>query len=130
MEFRLARGLGAGYIRPRVTCRFLKRDNKNEGLIIKPMKEGSRRFNLRGRKLPEFSARTGLLVGLILANAFVLFVIGLWQIQSREEYEERTRVLTQNIAAALNQNISRNVTAIDLGIRAVVDELERHSLLE
>ena len=94
------------------------------------MKKGTRRFNVRGLKLPAFSARTGLLVGLILVNAFVLSVIAFWQIQSREEYEERTQVLTQTIATALNQNISRNVTAIDLGIRAVVDELERHSLLE
>ncbi len=83
------------------------------------------RFNLATLDIPKLSIRVGLLLGLIFANLLVFSVVSFWQFQSRQNYEERTRVVTQNIAKALDQNVSKNVASIDLGIRAVVDELER-----
>lgn len=83
------------------------------------------RFNLATFKRPKPSIRAGLLLGLVFVNALVFSVVGFWQLQSRQDYEKSTGVVTQNIAKALDQNVSKNVASIDLGIRAVVDELER-----
>ena len=43
---------------------------------------------------------------------------------SREQYEERARLLTQNLALALDRSVSANIEKIDLALSAIADHLE------
>lgn len=45
---------------------------------------------------------------------------------SRDQYELQAETLTQNIASAVDQNVSDSIEKIDLALRTVVDELEEH----
>ncbi|WP_412481269.1 ATP-binding protein [Azonexus sp. IMCC34839] len=58
-----------------------------------------------------------------------MLLTGISLVQSRAQYEQRAEVLTQNIAQALDQNVSNNIARIDLALGVVVDELE-HQLAE
>ncbi|MDP1998505.1 MAG: sensor domain-containing diguanylate cyclase [Rhodoferax sp.] len=66
-----------------------------------------------------------LVVGLICANGLVIVLSVNSLYISRNHYEERAQTLTQNIANALDQNISNTIEKIDLALQFVVDELER-----
>jgi PAS domain S-box-containing protein len=65
-----------------------------------------------------------LISGLVGANAVVLALSGYSLYQSRQQYELRARTATQNIASALDQNVSNSIEKIDLALRTVVDEFE------
>lgn len=66
-----------------------------------------------------------LVAGLVCANALVLSLSANSLYVSREHYERRAQTLTQNIAGALDKNISGTIEKIDLTLHMVVDELER-----
>ncbi|MDD5247451.1 MAG: PAS domain S-box protein [Rhodocyclaceae bacterium] len=74
---------------------------------------------------PSRNLRTLLLSGLVGANILVFALAGVSLHQSRQQYEQRAQILTQNIARALDQDLSSSIEKIDLGLRAVSDELER-----
>ena len=69
--------------------------------------------------------RVWLIAVLIAANVVVLAVAGIWLKESRQHYEERARTVTQTISTALDSNLSASIQKIDLGVSAVVEELER-----
>lgn len=66
-----------------------------------------------------------LLPGLLAANLLVFALIGYSLSESRQNHERRADLLTQNIVAALELNLSHTVDRIDLALRSVADELER-----
>ena len=70
-------------------------------------------------------SRSLLLAGLVLANLLVFALVAYALSGSRHNYEHRAELLTQNIAAALDQNLANSVDKIDLALRSVTDELER-----
>jgi len=65
--------------------------------------------------------RTLLLLALIGANLLVVASSAYSLVRSRSHYEQQAELSTQNIASALDQNISASIQKIDL----VNDELER-----
>ena len=69
--------------------------------------------------------RTLLLLALIGANLLVVASSAYSLVRSRQHYERQAELSTQNIASALDQNISASIQKIDLMLRAVDDELER-----
>lgn len=66
-----------------------------------------------------------LIAGLVIANILVLVLSGYTLHRSRQFFELRAGTLTENIASAVDQNISRSIEKIDLALRSVGDELER-----
>ncbi|MEI7430911.1 MAG: PAS domain S-box protein, partial [Betaproteobacteria bacterium] len=70
--------------------------------------------------------RTLLIVGLVCANLMVLAFSGYSLYQSRQQYELRAQTLSQNIARAVDQEVSSSIEKIDLSLSTVVDELEQH----
>ena len=71
--------------------------------------------------------RTLLLLTLIGANLLVVASSAYSLIRSRSHYEQQAELSTQNIASALDQNISASIQKIDLMLRSVADELERQT---
>jgi len=69
--------------------------------------------------------RTLLLLALIGANLLVVASSAYSLVRSRSHYEQQAELSTQNIASALDQNISASIQKIDLMLRSVNDELER-----
>lgn len=69
--------------------------------------------------------RLMLVAVLVCANALVIVLSGNSLYTGRQHYEQQAQTLTQNIASALDRNISGTIERIDLGLHIVVDELER-----
>jgi PAS domain S-box-containing protein len=69
-------------------------------------------------------SRTTLIIGLICSGIFVLMLSGYSLYQSRLQYEHQAETLSQNIAGAIDQNLSSSIEKIDLAMRTVADELE------
>ena len=74
---------------------------------------------------PPQNLRKLLLSSLVLTNLLVVLLCIFSLQQSREQYEQRAESLTQNIASALDQDVSGSIARIDLALRTVADELER-----
>ncbi|WP_374342493.1 PAS domain S-box protein [Azonexus sp.] len=74
---------------------------------------------------PSRRLRVMLVASLVLANIAVIALAIQELHPSFLQYESRARVLTQNTAAAADQNVSSSVDKIDLALRTVADELER-----
>jgi signal transduction histidine kinase len=68
-----------------------------------------------------------LITGLVGINILVLALSGYSLLKSHQQYEVRAQTLTQNIAGAVDQNISSSVEKIDIALRAVVDKVEYHA---
>ena len=66
-----------------------------------------------------------LIAGLVCINILVVAFCSYFLHQSRLQYERTAEQLTQNIASAVDQNVSASVDRIDLALRTVADELER-----
>src|SRR3990172_417972 len=69
--------------------------------------------------------RTLLIASLVCTNILLLAFCGYFLYQSRLQYELTAERLTQNIASAVDQNVSSSVEKIDLALCTVADELER-----
>lgn len=70
-----------------------------------------------------------MIAGLAIANILV-FLIAIGSLyQSKQLHEKAAETLTQNIASALDLNITRDVQKVDLALLTVVDELQ-HELSE
>ena len=66
------------------------------------------------------------LMGLVLvANVLVAGLVGYSLHLSRHQYEQRAELLTQNLSAAVDRNVTTNIERIDLALLGLVDELER-----
>ena len=64
-------------------------------------------------------------VGALLPVLLVL-ALGAYALQtSRTQYEKRTELLTQNLAAAIDRSVSANIEKVDLALSSIVDHLER-----
>ena len=61
----------------------------------------------------------------LVANGLVIGVIGYSLHLSRNQYEQRAELLTQNLSAAIDRNVSANIEKIDLALLGMVDELEQ-----
>jgi signal transduction histidine kinase/DNA-binding response OmpR family regulator/HPt (histidine-containing phosphotransfer) domain-containing protein len=66
-----------------------------------------------------------LIAAMVAANVMVLALSAHSLYQSRQQYQLRAETLTQNIASAVDQNVSDSIEKIDLALRSVADELER-----
>ncbi len=66
-----------------------------------------------------------LIAGLVGANILVYALSGYSLYQSRQQYELRAQAQTQNVASALDQNVSASIQKLDLALHTVADELER-----
>jgi PAS domain S-box-containing protein len=65
------------------------------------------------------------MVSIIVVNIVVMVLSAQSLGHSRQQHELRSQTLTQNIAVALNQNVSNRIQKIDLALQTMVDELER-----
>lgn len=74
---------------------------------------------------PSRHLRLLLIAGLVASNLLVFVLTAFSLYQSRQQYQLRAEVTTQNIARALDQSLSASVERIDLALRTVADELER-----
>ena len=81
-----------------------------------PLAEGQQTMTRRLRWL--------VVIALVLANVLVALLAASSLLQSKRLHEKAAESLTQNIAAALDLNISKNVEKVDFALRSVVDELE------
>ena len=61
----------------------------------------------------------------LVANGLVIGVVGYSLRQSRSQYEQRAELLTQNLSAAVDRNVSANIEKIDLALLGMVDEVEQ-----
>jgi PAS domain S-box-containing protein len=96
-----------------VSIHFSKNKNNSGNSCLKnPEKNSSNRL------------RALLILGLLGVNLVILLMSAYALHQSRIQHELHARTATQNIASALDQNVSSSVERIDLGLRAVVDNLE------
>ncbi|MFZ4537092.1 PAS domain S-box protein [Propionivibrio sp.] len=78
--------------------------------------------------LPTMSSRhlRGLVILiLVISNVAVFGLSWYFLLHSRQQYELRARTLSQNIASAVEQNLSSRIEKVDLALRSVADELER-----
>lgn len=66
-----------------------------------------------------------LIAGLVGSNLLALCLSGYSLYLSRQQFELRAEVLSQNIASALDQHLSSSIEKIDLALHTVADELER-----
>lgn len=65
-----------------------------------------------------------LALSLVAINVIVVILLVYANQNTRLQFEQRAQIATQNIANALDQNISSSVDKIDLALLSVVDELE------
>jgi len=66
-----------------------------------------------------------LIGGLVCSNILVFILSAYSLLQSRQQYEARAEMLTQNIAGALEQSVAGSIEKLDLAMQTVADELER-----
>lgn len=74
---------------------------------------------------PSRDLRLLLITGLVASNLLVFVLVGFSLHQSRQQYQLRAEVTTQNIARALDLSLSAGIERVDLALRTVADELER-----
>lgn len=74
---------------------------------------------------PSRYLRSLVIAVVACTNVLVVVFSGLSLYQSRQQYELRAKTLTENIAEALDQNVSSSIEKIDLTLRAVVDAFEQ-----
>lgn len=74
---------------------------------------------------PPRQLRTLLIASLVCTNILVIAFCSYFLYQNRLQHEQQAESLTQNIALALDQNISSSVEKINLALQTVADELER-----
>ncbi|CAG4883239.1 Signal transduction protein [Georgfuchsia toluolica] len=75
------------------------------------------------RPSPLFSCPLILLIsGVILANLFVFFLIGLSAHHSYHQYQERAEIATQNLAQVLESEIAGAIKADDMALSAMINE--------
>jgi len=60
----------------------------------------------------------------LVVNGLVISVVGYSLHLSRSQYEQRAELLTQNLSAAVDRNVSASIEKIDLALLGMVDELE------
>jgi PAS domain S-box-containing protein len=69
--------------------------------------------------------RAAILISIVVVN-FVVMALSARNLDlSRQQHELQAKTLTQNLAVALDHNVSNRVQKIDLTLLTVVDELER-----
>ena len=66
-----------------------------------------------------------IIAAVVGTNILVFALAGYSIYTSKQQYELRAELLTQNVASALDQSITSSVEKIDLALRTTTDELER-----
>lgn len=77
---------------------------------------------------PDASSRVlrrWVIGALLVFNVLVLALSAHSVLQSREHHELEAQTLTQNVAIALEQTLSKSIGKIEFALRVVADELER-----
>jgi PAS domain S-box-containing protein len=74
---------------------------------------------------PTRRLRVLLIAVLVWANILVLALSGYSLYQSQQEYLHQAQSLSQNVAMALDQNISNSIEKVHFALCVVADELER-----
>src|ERR1019366_5718753 len=72
----------------------------------------------------SYNTRMLLITGLVCINILVLALSGYSLLISHQQYKFRAQTLTQNIASAVDQNLSSSIEKIDISLRAVIDKVE------
>ncbi len=75
-------------------------------------------------KKVSWQLRTWLILTLLCSNILVLAFSWYSLHRSRQQYEQNAQTLSQNIAKAVNQEVSDGVEKINLVLRTLTDELE------
>lgn len=76
---------------------------------------------------PTASLIRRLAVGVMLTNLFVAMLAGLWLHHSKQQDQEDAAIATRNLARLLEQYIASAYGKIDLGLLAVVDQVEQQA---
>ena len=72
-----------------------------------------------------------LLISILIGSNILIFVLSGYSLfESRKQDELHAATLTQNIANALDQNVSNSIEKIGLTLRTMVDELEHQLLIK
>jgi diguanylate cyclase (GGDEF)-like protein/PAS domain S-box-containing protein len=77
------------------------------------------------RRISPRQLRLAVLTLLIGVNLFVAALSVYSLFQSRQQYEQRARIVAENTVAAIDRSLTGSIDKIDLALRAVADELER-----
>ncbi len=78
-----------------------------------------------GTPAPQRQLRRLLIFGLVCSNLLVCALCAYALFHDRQQYESRAEMLTQNVASAVDQNVSSSIDRVDLALQTVADELER-----
>ncbi len=68
--------------------------------------------------------RIGLIALVLMLNTLFIGLVGFSLHQSRSNYQQRAALLSQNLASAVDQNLTANIAKVDLALLNVVDALE------
>jgi diguanylate cyclase (GGDEF)-like protein/PAS domain S-box-containing protein len=76
--------------------------------------------------LKQSTRLLALIISVVVGTNILVFVLAGYSIYiTKQQYELRAKILTQNVASALDQSITGSVEKIDLALRTTTDELER-----
>lgn len=71
-----------------------------------------------------FTRRPLILAGCVVCNLFVWALSAYFLAQAKEQYERRAEIQSENIALAIDQDLSNSIEKADLVLRDVVEDLE------
>ncbi len=83
-----------------------------------------------GTPAPQRQLRRLLIFGLVCSNLLVCALCAYALFHDRQQYESRAEMLTQNVASAVDQNVSSSIDRVDLALRAVGAEVVQQALEE
>ena len=72
---------------------------------------------------PQRQLRRLLIFGLICSNLLVCLLCAYTLFHDHQQYESRAEMLTQNVASAVDQNVSSSIDRVDLALQTVADQL-------
>lgn len=86
-----------------------------------PQPDRSRWRQLAGRRARLWAT---IVIGTLLPILLCAGLGALALVRSRDQYQQRAELLSQNLATAVERNVAANVDKIDLALTSVVVQLE------
>ncbi len=66
-----------------------------------------------------------LVIATVIVNVLLYLLVSQSLLKSRQQYDDRAAIVTQNLTLVLEQTISSTIEKVDLSLLAAVDEIER-----